>query len=181
MKSVAFAEPLAPLLRSDRDLRHLIRIGRRHHALQDLPHLLRPEYLDRQPFVVLAIGKEPFLGRMRERQMSEVVKERAKPNDLSPCNERRAVGKDVDGRMPVVFVRDDVEYPAGQLHDAERVLEPAVRRAWVDEIGERELVNVPEALKRPGVDRCDLIGCDSDEVVNRIANLALMLRHAEPS
>ena len=113
--------------------------------------------------------------------MSEVVKERAKPNDLSPCNERLAVGEDVDGRVPAVLVRDDVEHPAGQLHDAERVLEPTVRRAWVDEISERELVNVPKALKRPGVDRCDLIGCDSDEVVNRIADLVLMLRHAGPS
>src|SRR3954452_17764047 len=98
---------------------------------------------------MLAIGKELFLGTMGERQMSEVVKERAKPNDLSPGNERLAVGKGVDGRMPVVLVRDDIEHPAGQLHHTERMLEPAVRCAGVDKVGERELVDVPKALKRP--------------------------------
>jgi hypothetical protein len=57
------------------------------------------------------------------------------------------------------------------------VLEPPMGCSRVDEIRQCELVNVPEPLKRPGVDRRDLVRGDADKVVNRVADLVLMLRH----
>jgi hypothetical protein len=38
-------------------------------------------------------------------------------------------------------------------------------------------MNVPEALKRPGIDGCHFVGRDADEVMNRIANLVLVFGH----
>jgi hypothetical protein len=50
---------------------------------------------------------------------------------------------------------------------------------WSSEfrIRQRELMNVPEALKRPGIDGCHFVGRDADEVMNRIANLVLVFGH----
>lgn len=128
--------------------------------------------------MVFAIEKELFLGRMGKRQMPEVVKEGGEPNNFSPREECFGVRENVDDiRVSVAFVRDDVEYAAGELHHPERMLEPAVRRTGVNEIRQRELMNVPKALKRPRVDRCDFVGGHADEVVDRIADLVLMLRH----
>jgi alkanesulfonate monooxygenase SsuD/methylene tetrahydromethanopterin reductase-like flavin-dependent oxidoreductase (luciferase family) len=127
--------------------------------------------------MVLAVGKELFLGRMREGEMPEIVKQCREPNHLPPCDQRFAVGEEVDIGMATAFVCDDVEDTAGQFHDAEGMFEPAMRRSGIDERRQRELVNVPKALEWARVDRRNFVGGDADEVVNGIADLVLMLRH----
>jgi hypothetical protein len=81
--------------------------------------------------------------------MAKIVKQRRKANDLSPGDERFAIGEQVDFGMTVALVRDDVEDATGQFHDTEGVFEPAMGRSGIDEVSKRELVNVPEALKWP--------------------------------
>ena len=98
-------------------------------------------------------------------------------NDLSPRDQRCAVGKEIDGRLTVSFMRDGVEDAARQLHHSERMFETAMRGPWVDEISQCELMNVSKALKRPRVDRRHLVGGDTDKVMNRIADLVLVLGH----
>lgn len=80
--------------------------------------------------------------------------------------------------MAIALVGDDVEDAPGQLHDAEGMLEAAMCRSGIDEVGERELVNVPKTLERSGVDGRNLVGGDADEVVNRVPDLVLVLGHA---
>jgi len=110
--------------------------------------------------------------------MPEVVKERGEPNNFSPREECFGVGKNVDDvGMSVTFVRDDIEYAPGELHDSERVLEPAVCRARPNDLCQRELMTVPKPLQRPRVDRCDFISAHANEVVNRVADFMLMLLH----
>lgn len=110
--------------------------------------------------------------------MPEVVEQGGEANHLPPGRQRFTVWKEVhDVRVAIALVGDDVEDSAGQLHHTQRVLEPPMGRARVDEIRQRELVNVPEPLKWAGVDRRDLVGCDADEVMNRVADLVLLLRH----
>ena len=109
--------------------------------------------------------------------MPEVVKQRRETNVLPPRDERFRVGKKVDVRAAVPFVREDVEHAAGELHDAEGVLEPAMRRAGIHEIRQRELMDVSEPLKRPRIDRRHFIRRNANEVVNRVSNFVLMLRH----
>lgn len=57
------------------------------------------------------------------------------------------------------------------------MLETAMGRAGINEIGERQLMNVPKPLKWPGIDRSDFVRRDANEVMNWIADLVLMLRH----
>ena len=71
----------------------------------------------------------------------------------------------------VLLVGDDVEDPRRQLHHPEGVLEAAVRRAGVDEIAERELVDVPQPLERRTVENRAFGGGDLDEDVQWIAHL----------
>jgi len=44
------------------------------------------------------------------------------------------------------------------------MLEPAMRRSRIDEIRQRELMNVPKTLKRSRGDGRNLVGRDADEV-----------------
>src|SRR4051812_31177199 len=100
--------------------------------------------------------------------MAKVVKQGCETDDFLPRRERFAVGEQIHGWMTVSFVCDDVEDTASQLHHAERVFESAMRGSGVYEVCQRELMNVPEALKRPGVDGRNLVGGDTDKVMNRV-------------
>jgi hypothetical protein len=99
--------------------------------------------------MVFAVWQQLFLGCVRKRQMAEIMKESREPNDLSPCDKRLGIRKDVDRAISIPFVSDDVEDAAGEFHDSEGVLEAAMRRAWVDEVCQRKLVNVAKALEWP--------------------------------
>lgn len=104
------------------------------------------------------------------------MKQRRESYDLSPSHECFAVGEEVDLGMAIPFMSDDVEDAAREFHHAERMLEAAVRCSGVDEGCQRELVDVTKTLKGPRVDRGYFVGCDA-EVVNRVTDLMLMLRH----
>src|SRR5437016_5325824 len=98
--------------------------------------------------MVFPVRKELLFGCVRKRQVTEVVEERRKANDLSPCRKRFGIGKDIERAIAIAFVSDDVEHAAGEFHDSERVLEPAMRCSWIDQVCQRKLVNVAKPLKR---------------------------------
>ena len=62
------------------------------------------------------------------------------------------------------------ERPAGEVIGAERVLEPGVRGAGVDEERVTELAHVAQALERRGVDRRRRGRLEPDVVPERIAD-----------
>lgn len=72
---------------------------------------------------------------------------------------------------------DDVEHPGREFHDAERVLESTMRGARIDEVGERQLMDVPQTLERSGVEDLSLGAIQAHEDVNRIPDLVYVLRH----
>ena len=74
-------------------------------------------------------------------------------------------------------VGDDVEDPARQFHDAERMFEPLVRRRRIEHVGQRELVDVPQPLERPRVQDRTLVRVQPDEDVDRVADLVQVLAH----
>lgn len=105
--------------------------------------------------------------------MTEVVEESAESDELSPAAQRESLRK-LDVTMPVRLGRDHVENATRHLHHAEGMLESAVGSARIDQIRHRELMNVPQPLERPRVDRTHLVARNSNEVVNRIADLVLL-------
>src|ERR1041385_299344 len=109
--------------------------------------------------------------------MSEVVEQSCEPNNLAPRRQGFAVREEIDRRMPIPFVGDDVENSTRQLHDPEGVLESTMSRAWVNEIRQRELVDVAKTLKRTRVDRRHFVRGDPHEVMDRVTDLMLMLGH----
>lgn len=131
--------------------------------------------------MVLAVREKLFLGGVRKWQMPEVVKQRGQTNDLPPGHERFAVGKEIEVRVAVLLVRDDVEDAAGQLHDAQGMFETAMRGAGINEVGQRQLMDVPEPLKWPRIDRRNFVRRDTNEVVKGVPNLVMVLRHGCPA
>jgi hypothetical protein len=57
------------------------------------------------------------------------------------------------------------------------MFETAVRGAGINEIGQSELMDVSEPLKRPRIDCRNFVRRDANKVVNRVPDLVLMLRH----
>lgn len=47
---------------------------------------------------------------------------------------------------------DDVEHPGRKFHDAKGMLESTVRGAGIDEVGERQLMDVAQTLERSGAE-----------------------------
>ena len=105
-------------------------------------------------------------------------------DDVRPLGRGRVgrVGRREDvfetaSRPTVLGVREHVEDSAGEIHDAETMLETLVGRGRIDEPGEGELVNVPEELKSARVDDFAFVGREDDESVDRITELVVFLRH----
>lgn len=103
-------------------------------------------------------------------QVAGVVAERGYAHDGPPV----AVvvlprGRDVLTHRIGDLVRpgDDVVDPAGEMHDAERMLEAFVGCAGINLVGERQLVDVPQALKGRTVDDRSLVVVEVDEYVDR--------------
>lgn len=102
----------------------------------------------------MRILRQQFLGAVGKGDVSEVVTKGRHPHDRTPVAMFRVcrIGRREDvletaGRPPVFGVREHVEDSAGEIHDAETMLEPLVRGGRINEPGKGELVNVPQALK----------------------------------
>ena len=78
----------------------------------------------------------------------------------------------------VLVAHDDVVHPPRQLHHAERVLEASVGAAGVDQVRERQLVDVAQPLERARVDDSQLVGIGLDEDMDGVANFIELFRHA---
>ena len=107
--------------------------------------------------------------------MADIMAQRRQPDNALPIHTCLFV-VDLGEHLTHVLsgcrrIRNDVVDAAGQLHRSEGVFEPPVGRAWVHEVGHRQLVDVPEALQRRGVDHPPLVRVDADEVVHRVAEL----------
>jgi hypothetical protein len=59
------------------------------------------------------------------------------------------------------------------------VLEPAVPRAWIDQVRHGQLLNTPQPLECRRVDDVPLMGQELDQAVNRITDL--YARHVSPA
>ena len=83
---------------------------------------------------------------MRERIVADVVQQR---------------------RQPDIAI---LGYPPGEMIRAERMLEPRVCRAGINEKCMPELPHVPQALKRRGIDNGQSLGLEADVVPEGVAN-----------
>ena len=93
--------------------------------------------------------------------MADVVKERGRLRDRALL-ERHAP------QLAALLEERDGE--SGEMVGAERVLEPRVSGAGVDEVRQPELPNVPEPLENGRVDELQGERVDTDVVPQRISN-----------
>src|SRR5712691_1300782 len=149
------------------------------NPLPDGLHLIAADDCAGEPLVVPPTRQKLLFGGMREWQMPDIVAQCRHPKNTSPISslilivQRFEPSSDLIGRV----VRDDVEYSACKFHDAKRMLEAFMRRTWVNEIGQCQLVNVAQSLKRTGVENFALVTVKPDKYVNRIPNLVNVLHH----
>ena len=90
---------------------------------------------------------------------------------------RRKDLAEASGGSTVLGPGKNIENVACDLHHAEGVLKAFVGRCRVNEPGQRELMNMPEALKRSRIDDLSLVRPDDHERVDGIAELVVLLRH----
>ncbi len=76
-----------------------------------------------------------------------------------------------DRVIDLVGARDHVVHPAREVHDAQAVLEALVGGAGIDLVRERQLMDVPQPLKRWRVDDPPFVVIERDESVNRVSDL----------
>ena len=103
--------------------------------------------------------------------MTQIMAKGRHSNDPSPIQKiGRAFPRD-----KVEYVRphrptDHFEHEGCERHDAERVLKTGVGSAWIDEIGDPQLVNVVEPLKRERIDQRCFVSIKRDEAMYRVIN-----------
>jgi len=83
----------------------------------------------------------------------------------------------ISERMASQGVKDNVENPPSKFHDAERVLEAAMRCAGIHQIRHGQLVDVTKPLEWPAVQYFPFARLNSNEIVNRIADLMEIFGH----
>jgi len=73
--------------------------------------------------------------------------------------------------MPAVLIAgDDIEDARGQFHDADRVLEPPMRRTGIDHVRHGQLVDVAQSLQIGGVEQRSLGTAQTNEYVDRVTD-----------
>ena len=107
---------------------------------------------------VFMVRRADLLERVRERIVPDVVQQRGGGDD--PRFSHR--------RLQLTARREQRERATGEVPGAERVLEPRVRRARVDEVREPELPHVPQPLECPRVDEADRQVVERDVVPERV-------------
>lgn len=113
--------------------------------------------------------------------MANVVKKAGEPNDLSSVSDRLRL---IDLRyclpyfLVEVLVEENVVYLPAQLHHSKRVFESSVCGARVDEVGQRELVDLAEALNWRRIDNSAFVVRDNDELMHWVPELVPVLRHS---
>lgn len=105
--------------------------------------------------------------------MADVMAECCHPKDSAPVSKlfsiRELWQELTNGVGQVLILRHNIENPTGQFHHAKRVLKPAVGCAGIDQISQRELVNMPEALERTRIENLPLFRAQLDENVNGVS------------
>ncbi len=79
--------------------------------------------------------------------------------------------------MKIVIVGNNVKDFSRKLHDAKRVLKPPMCRSGINEIGHRQLMNMPKSLKWPTIEYGSFFGLDANEIVNGVSNFVKVLGH----
>ena len=133
--------------------------------------------------MIPSVGQKLLFSRMRERKMAYVMTKRRDSQYSPPVASAIVAGErpqySSDLVCQVVWLRDDVKDSSGELHHAEGVLESLMRRARVDEVSKRQLMDVAQALKRAGIQDSAFVAVQTDEHVNRVADFVNVLRHAD--
>ena len=111
--------------------------------------------------------------------MPDIVAQSGHPKSTPPISSLVRIIQRFEASSNLItrVVGDDVEHSTGKLHDAQRVLETFMGRTWVNEIGQCQLVNVAQSLKRTGVENLALMAVQPDEYVDRVPNLMDVLGH----
>ncbi len=117
---------------------------------------------------------------MAERQMAGVVTQRGHPQHAAPVLMLGAavLGDHIaHGVAHLVGPGHHVEDPPGDLHHAERVLEALMRGAWVDQVRQRQLMDLAQTLEGTRVDDRALRVFKVDEDMHGVAHLVVAFRH----
>ena len=105
------------------------------------------------------------------------------PKDASPVLDFLALTKfcqafqDLIGQIGAR--RNNVKYPSREFHYTQRMFEPTMRGPRVNEIGKRQLMNVPQTLEWSGIENLALGAIQAHKDVNRIPDLVYVLRHSQ--
>src|SRR5258706_11955849 len=112
--------------------------------------------------------------RVRKASVTYVMQQTRQTDELPGDGQRRffQFGNLLEVPLQEVSARgrELVKPPTRKLHDAESVLEPGVRRAGIQELGQSQLTNVSQALKNPVVKNLALVFGKPDKPVDRTTN-----------
>ncbi len=75
--------------------------------------------------------------------------------------------------MSVFCVRYDIEHATSEVHNAQRVFKSLMRGTRVNEIGQCELVNLAQTLKRLAIDKLPGLPVQGNEIVDWVTKLVL--------
>ena len=102
--------------------------------------------------MVPTIREKILLACMRERKVAEIVAESCRsqyPPPIYQCIRLAKLGNTGPNVIGyVITIRHNVEHATCKFHDPKRVFESLVCRSWVHEVGQGELMNMTEPLKR---------------------------------
>jgi len=136
---------------------------------QTAPDALHFVALDDRPgqlLVVPAIGQQGLLGRMGKRQVTDIVTEGRHAQDRPPVGQLGPVldlwNLVSDGVRDMVRVGDDIEDLAGKLHHTQRVVETLVGCTRINEVRQRQLVDMAQPLEGTRVNNLPFIAVQSD-------------------
>ena len=101
--------------------------------------------------MIPSFRKKLPLGSMRKREMTNVVAKSSHPQHATPVAQIIGVGERLQQLSylirHVVSIRDDIKNPTCELHNPKRMLKALVGRARIDEMSERELVDMAQPLE----------------------------------
>src|ERR1700709_1011506 len=105
--------------------------------------------------------------------MADVMAKCGHPKHSTPVPQLFSVQKLwkklTNGVGQILILCDNIENPAGQLHYAKRVFEPAMGCAGINQISQRELVNISEALEGARIEDLPLLRAQLDKNVDRVS------------
>ena len=122
---------------------------------------------------------------MREREVANVVTKSRHSQDPAPISQLVSSIKWAQKATNLIGyfsgICDNIEDPAREFRNTERVLESFVGRPRINEVRQSQLVDMTQPLERARVQDFTFVAVQADEYMNGVPDLMNVLRHGQLS